>query len=65
MWRGTYDNDHVILIENITKKVGFNEYVLPVCKIIRDLLVVLMEQDIPRNYKEKMVNLNTRCDLES
>jgi hypothetical protein len=26
---------------------------------------MLLEQDIPMNYEEKMVDLNTRNDLES
>jgi hypothetical protein len=31
---------------------------------IHDLLVMLLEQDIPTNYEEKMVDLNARNDLE-
>jgi hypothetical protein len=33
--------------------------------IIHDLLVVLLEQNIPTNYEEKMVDLNARNDFES
>ena len=32
---------------------------------IHDSLVMLMEQDIPTNYKEAMVDLSTRYDYES
>ena len=53
----TYDNDHVVLIENITKEVGFMDMFLLACKIIHDSLVMLMEQDIPTNYKGVMVDL--------
>jgi hypothetical protein len=31
---------------------------------IHDLLVMLLEQDIPTNNEEKMVDLNARNDLE-
>jgi redox-regulated HSP33 family molecular chaperone len=33
--------------------------------IIHDLLVMLLEQDIPTNYEEKMADINARNDLES
>jgi hypothetical protein len=33
--------------------------------VIHDLLVMLLEQDIPTNYEEEMVDLNVRNDLES
>jgi hypothetical protein len=32
---------------------------------IQDLLVMLLEQDKPMNYEEKMVDLSARNDLES
>jgi hypothetical protein len=39
---------------------------MSICKnIIHDLLVMLLEQDIPTTYEEKMVDLNARNDLNS
>jgi hypothetical protein len=42
-----------------------NNFVPDRKNMIHDLLVILLEQDIPTNYEEKMVYLNARNDLES
>ena len=50
----------------LLNKVGFkNTYFRLVQNDIHDSLVKLMEQDIPMNYKEGMVDLSTRYDYES
>ena len=59
----TDDNDHDILVEAFTKLSRIQEYILPLVQNnIHDSLVMLMEQDIPTNYKEAMVDLSTRND---
>jgi hypothetical protein len=50
----------------LLRKVGFKNTCLPLVQNdIHDSLVMLMEQDIPTNYKEAMVDLSTRYDYES
>ena len=47
----------------LLKLSRFQEYILPLVQNnIHDSLVMLMEQDIPTNYKEAMVDLSTRND---
>ena len=47
----------------LLKLSRFQEYILPLVQNnIHDPLVMLMEQDIPTNYKEAMVDLSTRND---
>jgi len=47
----------------LLNKVGFKNTFLPLVQNnIHDSLVMLMEQDIPTNYKEAMVDLSTRND---
>ena len=48
----------------LLRKVGFKNTCLPLVQNdIHDSLV--MEQDIPTNYKEAMVDLSTRYEYES
>ena len=62
----TNDNDHNVLVEAFTKLCRFQEYILPLVQNnIHDSLVMLMEQDIPTNYEEAMVDLSTRNDYGS
>ena len=42
-------------------KVGFKNTFCPICKIIF-MIRLLMEQDIPTNYEEVMIDLSTRND---
>ena len=50
----------------LLRKVGFKNTCLPLVQYdIHDSLVMLMEQDIPMNYKEAMVDLSTRYYYES
>ena len=50
----------------LLRKVGFKNTCLPLVQNdIHDSLVMLMEQDIPTNYKEAMVDLSTRYDYET
>ena len=50
----------------LLKLSRFQEYILPLVQNnIHDSFVMLMEQDRPTNYKEAMVDLNTRNDYES
>ena len=50
----------------LLNKVGFKNKFLPrVQNNIHDSLVMLMEQDIPINYEEAMVDLSARNDYES
>ena len=50
----------------LLNKVGFKNTYLPLVQNnIHDSLVMLMEQDIPMNYEEAMVDLSTRNDYES
>ena len=50
----------------LLNKVGFKNTYLPLVQnSIHDSLVTLMEQDIPTNYEEAMVDLSTRNDYES
>ena len=50
----------------LLNKVGFKNTYLPLVQNnIHDSLVMLMEQDIPTNYEEAMVDLSTRYDYES
>ena len=59
----TDDNDHDVSVEAFTKLSGIQEYILPLVQNnIHDSLVMLMEQDIPMNYEEAMVDLSTRND---
>jgi hypothetical protein len=47
----------------LLKLSRFQEYILPLVQNnIHDSLVMLMEQDIPTNYEEAMVDLSTRND---
>ena len=62
----TNDNDHDVQMETLLRKVGFKNTCFPLVQNdIHDSLVMLMEQDIPTNYKEAMVDLSTRYDYES
>jgi len=59
----TDDNDHDVSVEAFTKLSRIQEYILPLVQNnIHDSLVMLMEQDIPTNYEEAMVDLSTRND---
>ena len=50
----------------LLNKVGFKNTYLPLVQNnIDDSLVMLMEQDIPTNYEEAMVDLSMRNDYES
>ena len=50
----------------LLNKVGFKNTYLPLAQNnIHYSLVMLMEQDIPTNYEEAMVDLSTRNDYES
>ena len=50
----------------LLNNVGFKNTYLPLVQNnIHDSLVMLMEQDIPTNYEEAMVDLSTRYDYES
>ena len=50
----------------LLSKVGFkNTYLALVQNDIHDSLVKLIEQDIPTNHIEAMVDLSTRYDYES
>ena len=56
----------VFRLKLLLNKVGFkNTYFPLVQNDIHDSLVILMEQDIPTNYEEAMVDLSTRNDYES
>ena len=47
----------------LLKLSKFQEYILPLVQNnIHDSLVMLMEQDIPTNYEEAMVDLSMRND---
>ena len=59
----TNDNDHDVSVKDFTKQSGIQEYIFPLVQNnIHDSLVMLMEQDIPTNYEEAMVDLSTRND---
>ena len=50
----------------LTEQSRIQEYILPLVQNnIHDSLVMLIEQDIPTNYEEVMVDLSTRNDYES
>jgi hypothetical protein len=50
----------------LLNKVGFKNTYLPLVQNdILDSLAKLMEQDIPTNYEEAMMDLSTRYDYES
>ena len=56
----------VFRLKILLNKVGFKNTYLPLVQNnIHDSLVMLMEQDIPTNYEEAMVDLSTRNDYES
>jgi hypothetical protein len=56
----------VFRLKLLLNKVGFKNTYLPLVQNnIHDSLVMLMEQDIPTNYEEAMVDLSTRNDYES
>ena len=60
------DNDHDVLVKSFIEQSRIQEYMFALVQNnIHDSLVVLMEQDIPMNYKEVMLDLNTRYDYES
>ena len=60
------DNDHDASVETFTEQSRIQEYILPhVQNNIHDSFVMLMEQDIPTNYEEAMVDLSMRNDYES
>ena len=62
----TNDNDHDVLMKTFTQKSRIQKYIFALLQNdIHDSLVMLMEQDIPMNYKEAMVDLCTRYDYES
>jgi len=62
----TDDNDHDVSVEAFTEQSRIQEYILPLVQNnIHDSLVMLMEQDIPTNYEEAMLDLSTRNDYES
>ena len=62
----TDDNDHDVSVEAISKQSRIQKYILLLMQNnIHDSLVMLMEQDIPTNYEEVMVDLSTRNDYES
>ena len=62
----TDNNDHDVWLKLLLNKVGFKNIYLPLVKNnIHDSLVKLMEQDIPTNYEEAMVDLSMRYDYES
>ena len=47
----------------LLKLSTFQEYILPIVQNnIHDSFVMLMEQDIPTNYEDAMVDLSTRND---
>ena len=53
----------VFRLKLLLNKVGFKNTFLPLVQNnIHDSLVMLMKQDIPRNYEEVMVDLSTRND---
>ena len=53
-------------LKRLLSKVGLKNTYFPLCKNdIHDSLVKLIEQDIPTNYEEAMVDLSTRYDYES
>jgi hypothetical protein len=56
----------VFRLKLLLNKVGFKNTCLPLVQSnIHDSLVMLMEQDIPTDYEEAMVDLSTRNDYES
>ena len=56
----------VFRLKLLLNKVGFKNTYLPLVQNnIHDSLIMLMEQDIPTNYEEAMVDLSTRNDYES
>ena len=56
----------VFWLKLLLNKVGFKNTYFPLVQSnIHDSLVKLMEQDIPTNYEEAMVDLSTRNDYES
>ena len=56
----------VFRLKLLLNKVGFKNTYLPLVQNdINESLVMLMEQDIPTNYEEAMVDLSTRNDYES
>ena len=56
----------VFWLKLLLNRVGFKNICLPLVQNnIHDSLVMLMEQDIPTNYEETMVDLNTINDYES
>ena len=56
----------VFRLKLLLKQSRIQEYILPLVQSnINDSLVMLMEQDIPMNYEEAMVDLSTRNDYES
>ena len=68
-WDETLHLEEKVMIVIITSQlklllnqVGFKNAFCPLRKNIRDSLVVLIEQDIPTNYEEAMVDLSTRND---
>ena len=60
------DNDHEVLIKAFTEQCRIQEYIFALVQNdIHDSLVKLIEQDIPTNYEEAMVDLSTKYDYES
>ena len=56
----------VFRLKLLLNKVGFKNTYLPLVQNnIHDSLVMLIEQDMPTNYEEAMVDLSTRNDYES
>ena len=62
----TNDNDHDVSVKAFSGQNRIQEYIFSLVQnIIQDSLIVFMEQYIPTNYKEAMVELSTRYDYES
>ena len=55
------DNDHGVSVEAFAEQSRIQEYIFPLVQNnIHDSLVMLIEQDIPTNYEEAMVDLKVR-----
>ena len=62
----TNDNDHDVSVKALTEQSRIQEYIFALVQnYIHDSLVKLMEQDIPTDYEEAMVDLSMRYDYES
>ena len=62
----TNGNDHDVSVKDFTEQSRIQKCIFALVQNnIHDSLFKLMEQDIPMNYEDAMVDLSTRYDYES